>query len=181
MLWQYDHTARMLSGCTLHAGKPECHPFHLAAAFHLSMFLVIFVDIPKCCFFSQRSDGTRPECFPFSKQFFGICMCFRLIFPGEIQVDIRFLISIEAKERLKRNIMSFFFHKRPTLRAFPVRHIAARLSFELFHKIRIKIREVTMRTDIMCRQRIYFRNTGHRRNKRRTDRAPASYQIPVSV
>ena len=181
MLWQHDHTTRMLSGCTFHACQSQSDTFHLTTPFYLLMLFVIFVHISKCGFLCQRTNRSRTECLSLSKKFLCISMCFGLILTREIQINIRLFIAIETKECLKRNIVSFLRHQRATLWAFPVRHITTRLSFELFYKIRIKIRKITLRTDVVCRKWIYFRDTCHRRNKGRTNRTSAAYQIAIAV
>ena len=181
MLWQHDHTTRMLSGCTFHACQSQSDTFHLTTPFYLLMLFVIFVHISKCGFLCQRTNRSRTECLSLSKKFLCISMCFGLILTREIQINIRLFIAIETKECLKRNIVSFLRHQRATLWAFPVRHITTRLSFELFHKIRIKICKITLRTDVVCRKWIYFRDTCHRRNKGRTNRTSAAYQISIAI
>ena len=68
-----------------------------------------------------------------------------------------------------------------THRAVLVRHIAARHSCISFHIIRVKVTVMTLGTDIVRTQRIYFRNSRHGSNERGTYRSTGAYQIAVII
>ena len=56
-----------------------------------------------------------------------------LIFSGKVKVDIRLLIPLKSKERLKGDIKSILFKGCAAHWAGFVRHIAARHTGELFY------------------------------------------------
>ena len=105
----------------------------------------------------------------------------RLIFARKVQVDIRFLISLESQESLKRDIKTFFFHLCSAVGTIPVRHIAAGHATEFLHFRRIKITVFALRTDIMRRKRIYLGDTRHGRREGRSHGSTGSYQISVLI
>ena len=84
-----------------------------------------------------------------------------LVLAGEVQIDIRLLISLEPKECLERDIKSFFFQWFSTDRTVFVRHITARSPGKAFNQFGIKVVIMAGFTIIMGMQRIYLGNTGH--------------------
>ena len=41
-----------------------------------------------------------------SEEYAYVCVCSRLVFAGEVKIDIRLLVSLESEERFERNILS---------------------------------------------------------------------------
>ena len=66
-------------------------------------------------------------------------MCFTLVFPGKIKVDIRFFIPLKSKERFKGNIKAILFQRSPANRAFLIRHITSGPPGKSLHFFRIEI------------------------------------------
>ena len=104
-----------------------------------------------------------------------------LIFSGEIQVDIRLFVAVKSKECFKWNIVTFLNQLFPAIWALLRRHIASGTSGVFFYLLRIEIYIMAFFTVIMCRQRIYLRDTGHCRHKRRSYRSTRTYQIPIFI
>ena len=102
-----DDTARMLSGGPAHSGTPHNDPVDLAVPFAGSPFFIVFFYITKCSLVCQCTNSPCTEGLTCAEDNFRIFMRLGLVITGEIQVDIRLLVSLETKERLERNIKSF--------------------------------------------------------------------------
>ena len=104
-----------------------------------------------------------------------------LVITGEVQVDIRLFVSLESKERLERNVKSGFFQRLAAVRADGVRHIASGTADVLFDARRIELAVMARLAVVMRAQRVYLRDSRHRRNERGTDGTTRSYEVAVLV
>ena len=104
-------------------------------------------------------------------------MCTWLILTGEVQVDIRLLITVKSEERFKRNILTVRDHHRTALRAWLDRKVIS----GTVGTGQVKFRVFTLRASSVRGQRINFRNTGESRDQRRSYRSSRSYDISVGV
>ena len=102
-----DDTARMLSGGPAHSGTSHDDPVDLAVPFAGSPFFIVFFYIAKCSLVCQCTNSPCTEGLTCAEDNLRIFMRLGLVITGEIQVDIRLLVSLETKERLERNIKSF--------------------------------------------------------------------------
>ena len=127
-----NDTSRMLTGCTAYTGTSLYNTVNFAVTFVLTTLLIIVFYITKRGFLCQCTDRACFECLTFTKNNFCITMCICLIFTRKVKVDIRFFITLESKEGLKRNIKSFFIHFCSALRAYTVRHITTCHTTKLF-------------------------------------------------
>ena len=130
------------------------------------LFFEIFLDVTECGLFGDRTDRARTECLPCSEYDLGVLVRLGLVFSGKVQIDIRFLVSLESEERFERDIKSFFFKRCPADRTYLVRHIASGSSGISFNLFGIKITVMTGTAVVMRRQRIDLCDAGHRGNKR---------------
>ena len=110
-----------------------------------------------------------------SEHLFGVGMRRRLIISGEVQVDIRHLVSFKAQKRLKRDILAVSAHDRAAVRTCLVRKVKS-----VEHAaVRIEMRIFAFRADIVRRKRIDLGDVGHRRHEARSHRSAAADQIAV--
>ena len=98
-------------GCWPVVRRTPAHPWtiRLISQFRLRsspLFIIIF-HITKGGLICQRTDGSCTEGLACSEDNLRIVVCLALVIPGEIQVDIRLLISLESQEGLEWNIKSF--------------------------------------------------------------------------
>ena len=170
-----DDAARMLTGRTLDAG---------AVLRQTVLFIFVDRDVPffeelrhiaKGCLFGDRADGPGLKHILFAEDGPHITMCDRLIFPGEVQVDIRFFVAFEPQERRERDRIAVSLHRRPAVRAVHRRHVHAAVVF--LHIAPDDL--LTVRTQIVRVQRIDLRNARHRCRERRADRPSGPDQIAV--
>ena len=136
---QNDDTARMLSRGTPHAHTALDDPVDLTVPFPVPALFIIVFHITISCLIRQRTDGSRPEGLSLSENNLRIIVGMALVLTGEVQVDIRLLISLKSKERLKWNVVSVLFQHGPTHRAFLIRHITSGHTGVFLYLFRIKI------------------------------------------
>ena len=136
---EHNDAARMLSGTAPDPGTSFRDPLDLAAALALFPLLVIVLYKTVSRLVGQRTDGPGLECMPFPEKHFRIFMGLGLIVPGEVQVDIRLLVSLESEECLEGDVKSGFHQRLAAYRAGLVRHIITAASRIGSHFIRIKI------------------------------------------
>src|SRR5699024_8152780 len=130
---QNDDTSRVLSGAPSYSRTPQGDPVDLALSLSLAVFLIIILYESERGLIRQRSDRPCLERMPLSEEHLGIFMSLCLVISGEVQVDIRLLISLEPKEGLEGNIKSRLHQFLPAHRAVPVRHIIAAAACERAH------------------------------------------------
>ena len=163
-----DDSTRMLACRSSDSRTALDDPVDLAVTLVLATLFVIILDITECRFLCQGTNRTSLECLTFSEDNLCISVRIRLIFSGEVQVDIRLLVTLETKECLERDIKSFFVQLRAAFRADLIRHIATCHTAEFLYFRRIKIMIFAVRAQIVWRKRINLRDTGHRRRERRS-------------
>ncbi len=180
---QHNNPAGMLPRGAPDAHAPLHNPVNLAAALAHPPLLIIIPDIAKCRLICQRSDSSGPVRLPITENHFAVGMGLALVFPGEIQVDIRLLIPLKAQESFKRNVKPFFHQGFPAFRAVFVRHVAPGAPGVCigFDFLRLKIAVMAFPAVIMWRQRVNFGDPRHRSHKGRTYRPAGAYQIPILI
>ncbi len=145
-----------------------------------SLFIVIF-HIAEGRLIRQRTDGSCPEGLSCTENNLRIFVGLTLVITGEVQVDIRLLVSLKSQEGLKGNIKSLLlsaFCRTPGSPCPAYRSPPSRISF---HILRVKVTVMAGGTDIVRPQRIYLRNSRHGSNEGGTYRTTGTYQIAVIV
>ena len=102
-------------GCCPVVRRTPAHPWTIRSIsqFRLcyaTLFVIIF-HITERCLIRQCTDGSRTEGLSFTEDNLRIFVGLTLILAGEVQVDIRLLVSLESQEGLKRNIKPIFFQR----------------------------------------------------------------------
>ena len=97
----------MLPGAPAHARTARHNPVDLTGSLMPAPLLIIILYIAKRRFIRQRTDGARPVSLSVAENNLRVFMGLTLIFPGKVQVNIRLLISLKTKERLKGNVEPF--------------------------------------------------------------------------
>ena len=160
---QYNDTSRMLSGRTADTGTALNDTVDLAVTLMLSPLLVVILHITESRLFRKGTDCSGLEGLTLSENNLCISVGIRLIFTGEVQVDIRLFISLKTKESLKRNIKTFFVHLCSAFRTDLIRHITSSHACVFFYlrRIEIAVFAIRIRAEIMWRQRVYLCDTRH--------------------
>ena len=151
-----DHAARMLSSrpldtCTADRSVVPPHdatPYYvLPHTFYKS----------NGCLIRNRCNRTGFKNVILTKQGLRIPMCAGLVFARKIQVDIRRLVAVKAKEGFKGNGMAVPVIIRSALRAFFGWEVKA----GPVTSVRDKLTIFTVWTNIMRAKGVDFRDTGH--------------------
>ena len=161
-----DHAARMLAGGALHLRAAERQTFLLGLVDHPVALGKVLLHISIGGLFGDSGDGTGLKDLRLSEQLDGVAMDVRLALAREIEIDIRLLVPLEAKEGFKRDIMAVLMHFSPAAGAVFVRQIEAGADRTVGNEFGVP----ALGADIMGRQRVDLRDAGHRRGKRGTDR-----------
>ena len=170
-----DHAARMLTGRPFDAfasfGKPQL----LCLMGNLSAFLQIVQCVTKRRLLRNGRNRSRFKDVVRTEQLFGVPVDIRLIFTGKVQVDIRLLVAVESQEGFERDIVSVLVHPGAAFRAVFCRKVESRTAAAVGDKLAV----FALGAYIVRYQRINLRNTGHMRDKRRTDRTTRTDQIAM--
>ena len=130
---KYNDSPRMLACCTTDTCTALHDPVNLTVPFSLPSLFIVILYISKGCFLRKSTDGSRFEGVPFTENNLCIFMCHGLIFAGEIQVNIRLLVTLKSQECLKGNIKTVFLHHGSAFGACFIRHITPHLAHKFFH------------------------------------------------
>ena len=129
--WKNNNSSRMLSRCTSYINTACCQTLYLTVTLGyvmsklLTLFLKITFNISVSRFLSNRTYRTCLERLPLAEYNLSIGMCLTLVFVRKVKVDIRLLVTLEAKECFKRNVKSFLTQLFAAHRAYLIRHIAS--------------------------------------------------------
>ena len=170
-----DHAARMLAGGALDAGAAARKPLLLSFVQNQAPFLRIFFHEAIGRFFRHRGDCAGLEHILRAEQLLRIAVGLRLELAGEVQVDIRLLIAVEAEEGLERDFMPVTLHRDAAVRAILGRQVVAGADGAVGKEFTV----AALRADIVRRKGVHFGDTRHRRHERRADGAPGADVIAV--
>ena len=104
---QHYDTAGVLSGTAPYSHTSRHDAVNLAVSLVFSPFFKVVLHISECRLIRQRRYGSRAEGLSRAKDNLRIFMSLGLILSGEVQVDIRLLVSLEAKEGLEGDVKAF--------------------------------------------------------------------------
>ena len=103
-----DNTAWVLACGPAHTCAALDNTVDLAVPLSLSPFFIVILYIAESCFLRQGADGSGLKSLARAENNLYIPVGFSLIIAGEIQVDIRLLVSLKSQESFKGNVKSFF-------------------------------------------------------------------------
>ena len=146
---QHNDAARMLSGASSDSRTARDDPVNLTGTFLIATLLVIIFHVAKGGLIRQRGDGSGAEGLSGAEDYLRIFMGLTLVFTGEVQVDIRLLVALEAEEGFKGNVKAVLFQQFSADRAVFVRHVAARPARIGLHLRGIKIAVMAFHTVIV--------------------------------
>ena len=171
---RHDHDpARVLTGRPRHTGDAGDEPVHFRPADHLAPFLEVIFDVAKGGLVRQSCDGPGAIDLALPENYFGVLVGFALVIAGEIQVDIRFLITLKAQEGFERNIEAVFGHRRAAFRTVFVRQVRPDADLCAVEPLGV----LALRADVMGRQRVDLGNAAKHRDERRPDRPSGADEI----
>ena len=99
--------SRVLARGPAHSGAALDDPVDLTVPLPLSPLFIIIFHIAECRLLRQSTDSSRLKGLSRTENNLYIPVGFSLIIPGEVQVDIRLLVSFKSQESFKGDIKSF--------------------------------------------------------------------------
>ncbi len=123
------------------------------------------------------ADGAGAEYVVLAEQFFRVFMGLRVVFAGEVQIDIGNFIAVEAQKNREGDVVAVLVQICAAVGAFLIGQVEAAADFAL----RKKLAPLAVRANVMRRQGIDFRNVGHGRYKGRADGPTGAYEVAVVV
>ena len=136
---QNDDTARMLSGTAAHADTAHDDTVNLTVALVLSSLLIVILHVAERRLIRKRCNRARAEGLPGAEDNLRILMRLRLVLAGEVQVDIRLLVSLESKEGLKGDVKALLVQRFTADRTDLVRHIDSGSSGICLYLVAVKV------------------------------------------
>ena len=124
-----NHAARMLTGGALDAHTAVNNALYLSGVCDNALVLIILLRETECRLVGDCRDCSGFENVVLAEEFYSVPVRLRLVFAGEIQVDIGRFISLETEEGLKRNIMSVTDKRRAAFRTVLRRQVVTRTHF----------------------------------------------------
>ena len=181
---RHNHDAAgMLASRALDACQTAHERSNLRRMHGNALFLVILADIANGCLVRNRGNRTCTAHVVAAKKLLGILMRDALVghsrriiginTAGEVQVDIRNLVAMEAKEDCERNIMAVTQHPRTAFRTFLRRQVEAAVHLIVQEELAV----TAMRTAIVRLQRVNLGDVEHRRYEGRADTATRANKI----
>ena len=181
---RYNHDAAgMLARSALDAGKAFNQRSHMRRMHMQILALVIFSDKAYRRFVGDSSNRTGAANIVAAEKLLGVLVRHALVghsrriiginTTGEVQINIRNLVTMEAQENCKRDIVTVAQHPRAAFGTILRRQVKAAVDL-IVHK---EFAVTAMRTAVMRLQRIYLGNIQHRSNKGRAYAATRAYQV----
>ena len=170
-----DHTAGVLTGGSFDAGTANGKAVDLRGTVLQAPFFQILFDIAVSRLVGNGGDGSRLEHVVPSEQLLRVTMGGGLVLAGEVQVDIRRLVAVEAEEGFERNVMAVPVHLRPAVRTVLWRQVKAGADAAVCDKFAV----LALGADIVGRKGIYLGDTCHGCHKGRTDGTTGADLIAV--
>ena len=119
------HAARMLARGALDAGTADRQALLLCAVQNHVVFFRIFLDEPNRGLIRNRRDGSGFKHVVLAEQRLCVPVCPRLVFAGEVQIDIRCLVAVEPQEGFKGDGVAVAVVIRAAFGAFLRRKVKA--------------------------------------------------------
>ena len=136
---QNNDTAGVLTGTSPDSGTPCDNPVDFAGSLVDAPLLKIIFHIPKGSLVRQGCNGSRTEGLSVAENNLRVLMGFTLVLTGEVQVNIRLLISLKSQEGFKRNIKALLGQRMSAHRAVLIRHITSGTATVFFYLRRVKV------------------------------------------
>ena len=157
----YDNTTGMLTRGLLNTHNSGGHVADLRLGNLNSLILKVLGNIAPGRLIGKAGGGSGTEHVSVTEELLGIFMYLTLHVTREVKVDIRRLITVEAKEGLKGNVVAVLIKHFTADGTLLIGKIKSRANRAVCKELRI----ATLRTSVMGRQRVNLRNTRHRGNE----------------
>ena len=120
-----DHTAGMLACRVFDADTAEAKPVDLGRRCRSPLLLQIFFDKAVGLALLNAADGAGLENIFTAEYFLNIAVGALLVLRRKVEIDIRFLVAVEAEKGLKGDILPIAEHRCAAVRAVFIGQIKA--------------------------------------------------------
>ena len=176
--WANHDARRMLAGGALHAGHTGREFFDENIIECKAPVLRVFLHETVGRLVLDAGDGPGAEYIVAAEKFFRVLVGHALVVAGgEIEVDIRDLVAIEAKEYGEWDVVPILIQIVSAFRAWLIGQVEAAAHGAIFEELG----PVAIRAHIVRRQRIDFRDAGHGGDEGRADGPSRTYQVAAVV
>ena len=172
-----DHAAGMLAGGALDAGAAQRQAVLLGVVDRSPPLFQIFFDVAIRRFVLNAGHGAGLEDVGLAEQLFGVAVDVGLVLAGEVQVDIRLLVTVKAQESLERDVVAVHEHPGAAVGAVFVRQVEAVIHAAVGDELAV----FALRAAVVGRQAVDLRDAGEVGHSRRADRTTAAHLIAARV
>ena len=160
-----DHAAGVLTGGTLDAGAAQRQAVFLGVVDGALPLVQILFNVAVGGFILNTGHRAGLEHVGLAEQFLGVAVHVGLVLAGEVQVDIRFLIAVEAKEGLEGDVVAIHQHPGAAMGAVFVRQVKAVVHAAISDELAV----LALGAAVVGRQTVHLRDTGEVRHGGGTD------------
>ena len=150
------HAAGMLAGGALNAGAAQRQAVLLSVVDGPSPLFQIFFDVAIGRFVLNTGHRARLEDVRFAEEFLGVAMDVGLILAGEVQIDIGFLIAVEAEEGLEGDVVAVHQHPGAAVGAVFIGQVEAVVHAAIGDELAV----FALGAAVVGRQTVDFRDAG---------------------
>ena len=173
----HHHAAGVLAGGPLDAGAAQGQPVFLGVIDGAAPLLQVLFHIAVGGFVLDARDGARLKDVGLAEEFLGVAVDAALVFPREVQVDIRLLVAVEAQEGLEGDVVAVHDHPGAADRAVLVRQVEAVVHAAVGDELAV----LALGTAVMGRQAVDLRDAREVGHGGGTDRATAAHLVAAGV
>ena len=168
---------RMLTGGPFDTDKLWDEAFDKSRPFGFVAVFIVLLNVAISRLIGNGSQRAGAEDIIPTKEVFCVFMGPRLVFTGEVQIDIRNFIPVESQKDGKRDIVAILDHHGPAFRASLVSKVKTGADTAIGKPLRM----VAMRTAIILRKLFHNRKDQNGCDKRRTSTASGTSQVHVVI
>ena len=165
----------MLAGGALDAGDALGQTLLFGGGQAQSALLGVLEHIAVGGLFGDGADGAGAEAVLCAEQFLDVVVGHRLIYAGEVQVDVGYLVALEAQKDLEGDVEAVLVHAGAADRAVLQRHVEA--GGILLGDVEFVV--LALRADVVGRQRVDLGDARQERHQRRADRTSGADDVAV--
>ncbi len=172
-----DHAAGVLAGGTLDAGTAQRQAVLLGVVHGALPLVQILFNVTISGFILNTGHRAGLEHIGLAEQLLGVAVHVGLVLAGEVQVDIRFLIAVEAEEGLEGNVVAVHQHPGAAVGTVFIRQVKAIVHAAIGDELAV----LALGAAVVGRQTVHLRDAGKVRHGRGADRATAAHLIAARI
>ena len=175
---RHDHHAAGVLTCgALDAGAAQRQAVFLGVVHGALPLVQIFFNIAVGRFILNTGHRAGLEHVGLAEQFLSVAVHVGLVLAGEVQVDIRFLITVKAEEGLEGDVVAIHQHAGAAMRAVFIRQVKAVVHAAVGNELAV----LALWAAVVGRQTVHLRDAGKVRHSGGADRTTAAHLIAARI